>query len=97
MKQGKGTRRLVHGSLTSHKSLDTMTAEEGIAWLMGMRERLARKQRREQNYLNRRAARGTHTPTDEAYEQDHVLENELLALLDGLIDQFGRDTKGGQA
>lgn len=38
----------------------------------------------EQAYLARRAARGTHTPTDEAYEQDQALENELLALLDEL-------------
>jgi hypothetical protein len=97
MRHAKTTKHTVAGSLTYHKPLENMTHEEGIAWLIGMRERLSRKQQREQNYLSRRAARGTHTPTDEAYEQDQVLEAELLMLLDGLIDQFQRDTRGGQA
>lgn len=83
--------RAKQGSLISHKSLDTMTTEEGIAWLIGMKERLERKQQRERNYLDRRAARGRTTPTDEMYEQDQLLEDELLALLDGLIKQFQRD------
>jgi hypothetical protein len=83
--------RAKQGSLIYHKSLDTMTTEEGIAWLIGMKERLERKQQRERNYLDRRAKRGTYTPTDEAYEQDQVLETELLALLDGLIKQFQND------
>ncbi|GHO94814.1 hypothetical protein KSF_048620 [Reticulibacter mediterranei] len=95
MKQGKHTRGAV-GSLTYQKHLDTMTVEEGIAWLMGMKERLTSKQQRERRYLDRRAARGTQTPTDDAYEQDQVLESELLALLEGLIDQFQRDMTGGQ-
>jgi hypothetical protein len=90
VKRGKNTRGAV-GSFTYQKPLDTMTIEEGIAWLMGMKERLTSKQQRERGYLDRRAARGTHTPTDDAYEQDQVLESELLTLLDGLIEQFQRD------
>jgi len=39
---------------------------------------------RERAYLDRRAARGTHTPTDDAYEADQILEAELLAILDEL-------------
>lgn len=85
------------GSLYYHKPLDKMTADEGLDWLIGMKERLERKQQRERDYLDRRASRGTHTPTDEAYAQDQVLEAELLTLLDGLIDQFERDVRGGQA
>jgi len=53
-------------------------------YLEQLKERLTRKQQRERNYLNRRAARGTRTPTDEAYESDQVLEQELLTLLDDL-------------
>jgi hypothetical protein len=62
--------------------LEHMTPEEIRAWIQQTREALQRKMQRERNYLNRRAARGTHTPTDEAYEQDQLLEADLLALLD---------------
>jgi hypothetical protein len=95
VKQGKNVRGVV-GSLIYQKHLDSMAVEEGIAWLMGMKERLTSKQQRERRYLDRRADRGTHTPTDDAYEQDQVLESELLTLLDGLIEQLQRDTAGGQ-
>jgi hypothetical protein len=37
---------------------------------------------RERAYLDRRAARGICTPTDEAYETDQLLEADLVALLD---------------
>jgi hypothetical protein len=71
-------------TLTTHKPLSDMTPEEGVAYLGQLMERLRRKQQRERAYLDRRAARGTHTPTDEVYEQDQVLENELLSLLEDL-------------
>nr|MBA2680535.1 hypothetical protein [Ktedonobacteraceae bacterium] len=38
-------------------------------------------------YLDRRAQRGTHTPTDDAYEADQQLETELLALLERLLEE----------
>ena len=66
------------------KPLSEMDATEALEWIADIRTRLKLKQAREQAYLTRRAARGTHTPTDEAYEQDQALENELLALLDEL-------------
>lgn len=84
--------RSQHGTLFYQKPLSAMTTEEGVRWLQGMRERLANKQHRERAYLDRRAARGTYTPVDEAYEQDQILESELLALLDGLIEQMLRDS-----
>ncbi len=43
--------------------------------------RLARKQIRELAYLQRRYDRLTYTPTDEAYGQDQVLEDEIIGLL----------------
>ena len=62
--------------------LDQMSREEIRSWLERTREALVRKMARERAYLDRRAARGTRTPTDEAYEQDQLLEADLLALLD---------------
>ena len=67
------------------KPLPEMTPADAHAWLESMRTRLGAKQRREQAYLDRRAQRGTHTPTDDAYEADQHLETELLALLDDLL------------
>ncbi len=72
------------GAVTTHKRLDEMTTSEGRLWVQGLRDRLQQKMQRERDYLNRRAARGTHTPTDEAYEHDQRLEAELMALLEGL-------------
>jgi hypothetical protein len=95
MNRKKLTGQKVPASLSYQKSLDSMTLEESISWLSGMKDRLAAKQQRERRYLDRRADRGTHTPTDDAYEQDQVLESELLALLDGLIEQLQRDMTGG--
>lgn len=66
------------------KPLGEMDVPEVLEWIAGIRARLKMKQAREQNYLARRKARGVHTPTDEAYEQDQALENEILALLDEL-------------
>ena len=69
------------GTLTYHKNLADMTPEEGCVYLQGLLARLVAKQARERAYLDRRAARGTSTPTDEAYEADQVLEDELITLL----------------
>lgn len=76
------------GAITTHKRLDEMTPGEGRIWIHGIRERLQQKVQREHAYLDRRAARGVHTPTDEAYENDQQLEAELLALLEGLERGF---------
>jgi hypothetical protein len=56
--------------------------------LEGLRARLLAKQRRERAYLDRRASRGVHTPTDDAYEEDQRLEADLLVLLDDLLDNL---------
>lgn len=70
------------GSLTYHKPLTKMSPEEVRTWIQGVRARLQQKMKRERDYLDRRAARGTHTPTDDSYEADQELEAELLELLD---------------
>lgn len=75
-------------SLVYHKPLDKMTPDEATVWLRGVHERLTRKMQRERSYLAHRAARGTHTPTDDAYEADLVLEQELLSLLENLLQGF---------
>ena len=61
-----------------------MTPEELCTWIRTTRGALEQKQARERAYLDHRAHRGTHTPTDDAYEQDHQLEDDLLAMLDEL-------------
>jgi hypothetical protein len=48
---------------------------------LDLAHRLELKQEREMAYLQRRYDRGTFTPTDQAYGQDQVLEDELLELL----------------
>lgn len=58
-----------------------LALSDQLTWIAERRARLQQKQNRERAYLNRRAARGTHTPTDDAYEADQVLENDLLAAL----------------
>jgi hypothetical protein len=81
-------------TLTSHKSiadLPNLSRDEARTWVAGMRERLVRKQERERAYLDRRAARGTHTPTDDAYEADQLLENELLAILDDILQGLAKE------
>jgi hypothetical protein len=66
----------------TRKPLAEMTPDELRAWLSSTKEKLVAKMARERAYLNRRSARGTHTPTDEAYEADQVLEADLLAALE---------------
>jgi hypothetical protein len=62
--------------------LSQMAPNEVRAWLQATRSALRQKMQRERAYLDRRAARGTYTPTDEAYEGDQLLEADVLALLD---------------
>lgn len=64
------------------KLITAMSPDEVRAWIRATRVALRRKQQRERAYLDRRARRGTSTLTDEAYEQDQLLEADLLALLD---------------
>jgi hypothetical protein len=71
--------------ITVQRPIADMKADDLRVWLEGLRSRLMAKQRRERAYLDRRAKRGTHTPTDDAYEEDQRLEDELLALLDELL------------
>jgi hypothetical protein len=66
------------------KPLREMDTPDALEWIGDIRLRLQRKQQREQAYLARRSARGTHTLTDEAYLADQELENEILTLLDEL-------------
>ena len=61
--------------------LGAMTPDELRAWIGRTRTALERKKARERAYLDRRANRGTHTPTDEAYEADQELESDLLDML----------------
>lgn len=72
----------VAGASASATSLTMLTLADQLAWIGTRRAQLLKKQARERAYLDRRAARGTHTPTDDAYEADAILEAELLEALD---------------
>jgi hypothetical protein len=67
---------------TTRSALSEMTPDERRAWIGSTRAALQKKKARERAYLDRRAARGTSTPTDEAYEADQLLEADLLEMLD---------------
>jgi hypothetical protein len=71
-------------TLTYHKPLTDLSPDEALAWIQDLKKRLSQKMQRERNYLDRRAARGTHTPTDDAYEADQVLEQEIMGLLEAV-------------
>ncbi len=62
--------------------LATLDLADQLAWIAERRAQLQKKQQRERAYLDRRAARGAHTPTDDAYEADALLENDLFEALD---------------
>ena len=71
--------------------INEMTGEQLTAWIRATRAALQQKMQRERNYLDRRAARRTHTPTDDAYEADQVLEADLIALLDEMAASLVRE------
>ncbi len=73
------------------KPIEDMSPEEALAMIADIRARLLAKQRRERDYLDRRAARGTHTSTDDAYEQDQLLEDEIITLIDALEGAVRKD------
>src|SRR5258708_6723346 len=62
--------------------INAMTPNKLCTWIAATRTALQQKMARERIYLDRRAARGTYTPTDQAYEADQLLEADLLAMLD---------------
>src|SRR6266699_997698 len=66
----------------SRPPINAMTPHELRSWIAATRTALQQKMARERAYLDRRAARETYTPTDQAYEADQFLEADLLALLD---------------
>jgi len=82
-----------HTPTPGRPPINEMTGEQLTTWIQTTRAALQQKKQRERNYLGRRAARHTHTPTDDAYEQDQLLEADLLALLDEMaasLAQQGR-------
>lgn len=79
------------GQPAKRKAWEDMTPAEALQEVQEARTELLAKQKRERAYLDRRAARGTYTPTDEAYERDQILEERIVALLDTLEKSFRKD------
>lgn len=74
------------GTLIVHKRLDEMTPAEAVSYTEQLIERLRKKQARERAYLDGRARRGIRRSTDELYEQDQILEDEILAVFNEILD-----------
>ena len=70
--------------MASRKPFAEMSPDEIRAWIQHTREELQRKMQQERVYLDRRAAQGIRTLTDDRYEADLLLEADLLMLLDEL-------------
>jgi hypothetical protein len=80
----------------SRPPINAMTSHQLRAWITATRTALQQKMARERAYLDRRAARGTYTPTDQAYEADQLLEADLVALLDEFEQHVaGMERDGG--
>lgn len=73
-------------ALVVHKHLDEMTPIEAVSYTEQLIERLRNKQDRERAYLDGRARRGIRRSTDELYEQDQALENEILAVFAEILE-----------
>ena len=78
----EATHGMHKGASARRMPLAQMPPHEVRAWIQRTRAALRQKMERERAYLQRRAARGVHTPTDDAYAADQLLEVDVLALLD---------------
>ena len=98
----RGTRTIRHttaipqAQAQSRPPINAMTSQELRAWISATRAALQQKIARERAYLDRRAARGSYTPTDQAYEADQLLEADLVALLNAFEQHVaGLEPEGG--
>jgi hypothetical protein len=80
-----------HLSYPQRPPLGQMTPADLLTWVHTTRMHLERKQTRERASLDCRAVRGTCTPTDEVYEQDQLLESDLIAFLNEREQQIQDD------
>ena len=74
-------RHLGKGGRPTRPPIEQMTPGELRTWIVVTRAALEKKMARERAYLDRRAARGVCTPTDDAYEGDQRLEADLVEML----------------
>ncbi len=81
------TFRLGRSITLMRKPFEQLSEDEARSWVKELYERLKKKQARERAYLDRRKARGVHTPTDDTYESDQQLEDDLLAILEQLAKE----------
>ena len=86
-------RQQARAATPKRPAIHQMSLDELQTWIRTTRAALQKKLARERAYLDRRAARGTHTPTDDAYNADQPLLADLIALL----DEMEGSLKGGAA
>jgi hypothetical protein len=84
-----------HATKPQRPPINEMSYDELAAWIHTTRAALHTKKARERAYLDRRAARGTHIPTDEAYEADQPLLADLIALLNEMEASLEGEARHG--
>lgn len=70
---------------TNCRTLDDMTEPEAREYVALLIERIKERQKEQQAYLDRRAGRGSRTPTDALYEQYIQLDSAILEVLHRLL------------
>lgn len=86
----RATRPPVRPPSPPARDFTAMQQQDLLQYAESLIHRLELKQVRELAYLQRRYARGTYTPTDQAYGEDQVLEDELLELLRYIVHEAWR-------
>ena len=72
---------------TNCTQLDEMTEPEKIAYVSNLMEHIQKRQAQQQAYLDRRAARGSSTPTDDLYKQYILLDDAILEVFKRLVSE----------
>lgn len=75
-------------ALIIHKRLDEMQVEEAILYQEQLLARIKKMQAGMQRYLKYRANSGRHTATDDMYQDNVQLIDELLAVMEEVLEGF---------
>lgn len=76
----------VQPALTVHKKLEDMAIEEAVSYQEQLIARTKKMRAGMQRYLDYRAKGGRHTSTDDIYQDNVVLIDELLAMMQEVLE-----------
>ena len=89
-------RQQVRAATPKRPPLHQMAPDELQTWIRTTRAALQKKLARERAYLDRRAARGIHTPTDDAYDYVSSKVNPFDPLFDATFRAFSMAVREAQ-